>query len=166
MTTPCSVLPVLSIDPSIATLLAAAIAAMVAVAVYVLGQRQASRQRKREACAKALSDALAWLELPYRIRRRPDDSGSTLAGLAGSMHQLQERLLYHQNWLRIEVPDASDAYEALVKAVKDTAEKQIQEAWTMPPASKPENMSVGDLGLASVEAQSQAFADATRRCLS
>ena len=85
------------------SVVAAAIAALVAVLVYFLGQRQASVERKWRGSAEAIADALSWLELPYRIRRT-SDTPETLGALAERVHHLQERLLFHENWLRIEVP--------------------------------------------------------------
>ena len=92
-----------------ATVGAAAIAALVAVTVYLVGQRAVRFDRKRELSGKAIAEALAWLELPYRIRRRVDDAPDTLLGLVDRMHDLQESLLFYRGWLQVELSGSADA---------------------------------------------------------
>lgn len=136
------------LDPSYiaasATVAAAAIAALVAVMVYVLGQRAARRDRKRELCGKAIAEVLAWLELPYRIRRRVDDAPDTLRGLVDRMHELQESLLFYRGWLQVELPQAHEEYVSLVAAVKAAASSAIQEAWQSLPSSEAKEMNIGE----------------------
>lgn len=133
---------------------------------YLLQQRAAALERKRKTAAEAIADALVWLELPYRIRRRLDDQPGTIAALSERIHDLQERLAFHDNWLRIELPRAHARYVALVHAVKDASMKAIQGAWQAPPLSAPGEMNIGSLGLASVEQQVSEFAEEVRRRLS
>lgn len=144
------------LDPSV---VAAALGAFGAVFVYFVGVRLASLERERKACAQAVADALAWLELPYRVCRRVDDSTETLRDLAERIHGLQERLLFDENWLRIEVPGVYDEYGKLVDAVKKCARVPLQEAWAAPGVWEASRMNVGDLGLASVEPEVRAFAE-------
>lgn len=130
-----------------ATILAAATAAIVAVWLHRSGQKENRRDRKREMCARAVADALAWMELPYRIRRRVDDDPATIHELADAAHQLQEALFFHDAWLRFEMPEAGTGYGALVSACKSAVGEAIQEAWTSPPASQPGNMIIGNLSI-------------------
>lgn len=137
------------LDPSYlagaAAILAAAITAVVAILVYTSGQREARRDRKRELCGKAIADALAWMELPHRIRRRVDDDGQTLHQLTGGIHDLQQSLLFYTSWLRVELPEAHEAYEAFVVAIKTATSQHLQDAWQSPPAKTAAGMNVGPL---------------------
>jgi len=128
-------------------ILAAAIAALAAVSLHWSGQREVRRDRKRELCGKAIAEALAWMELPYRIRRRVDDNAETLRGLADRMHQLQESLLFYRGWLEVELPEARDEFASLIAAVKTAAGEAIREAWRNPPSPRPEDMNIGELNI-------------------
>jgi len=131
-------------DPlgSLAIVVAAAVAALGAVVVYVLQVRETARERKRRMCADALADALAWLELPYRVRRRTDDSSEVLAQLAQRAHDLQERLLFHRSWLCMELPGAWQQYDDLVTAIKEATREPLQQAWAHPPVTEPTDMNI------------------------
>ena len=147
------------------SVVAAAIAALVAVLVYFLGQRQATVERKRRASAEAIADALSWLELPYRIRRRTSDTPETLGALAERVHHLQERLLFHDNWLRIEVPQAYPKYQELVRGVKEVALPFIREAWNTAPIDGASSMNVGDLGIRPDPELVEGFSDEVKKQL-
>lgn len=137
------------IDPSYiaaaATVAVGLIAALSAVIVHVLGQRAAARARKRELCGKAIADALAWMELPYRITRRIDNNPDTLHALADRIHQLQESLLFYLSWLRVELPEAHHEYQSLVNAVKGATRAAIRDAWRKQPSIEPEDMNIEEL---------------------
>lgn len=130
-----------------ATIATAAIAALVAIFIHFLGQRKTVRDRKRETCAQALTHALAWMELPYRIRRRVDDNPQTLSALADRAHDLQESLLFHLSWLEVEMPQTYTPYRDLVSAVRSASEAAIVAAWEAAPVSSPAQMNIGDLGI-------------------
>jgi len=144
------------------TVNAAMIAAVISVVVFTLGVRQQALERKRKSCAEALADALSWLEIPYRIRRRPNDSPETLQALANHVHQLQERLLFHQSWLRLELPGVYESYHDLVREVRTAARSPIQDAWVANPIGSAVEMNVGDLGLAPSDEYLTNFATRVR----
>jgi hypothetical protein len=125
----------------------------------------AAQDRKREMCARALGDALAWLELPYRIRRRKDDSPETLALLAGHAHSLQEKLLFHSAWLRIELPSTAPLYDTLVSSLKALCQEPLEQAWRTPPPARPEQMNLGPLLPSPPADQIAAFCQAVRQNL-
>ena len=131
-------------DPSV---IAALIAVAGAVLAYLLGQRQKALERKRTACAQAISDALQWLELPYRIRRRPDDIAETLSSLAERINNLREQLQFHEKWLRIEIPNSAKRYQSLVKVVMATAGPAIEDAWKTCPVKSAGEMNIGPLDI-------------------
>ena len=118
-----------------------------AVLAYLLGQRRISMERKRTLCAEAIADALQWLELPYRIRRRPDNTPQTLTALGDRINDLRERLQFHEKWLRIEIPQSVVSYQRLVGEVIAAAGKEIENAWNASPAQSASNMNLGQLSI-------------------
>ena len=147
------------------SVVATAIAALIAVLVYFLGQRHAAVERKRRASAEAIADALSWLELPFRIRRRTSDNPETLGALAERVHHLQERLLFHENWLRIEVPRAYPKYQKLVRGVKEVVSPFLEEAWNTSPIKGASSMNVGDLGIRLEPGLVEVFSDEVKKQL-
>jgi len=127
--------------------IAASIALFSAVLVYWFQRREDELARKRVACAEAIADAIAWLELPYRVRRRQDNDKGTLDALAERFHKLHERLLFHENWLRIELPTAHPRYTSAVAAARAASVEAIRAAWAAEPVSSSEQMNVGNLGI-------------------
>ncbi len=118
-----------------------------AVLAYLLGQRRTSVERKRTLCAEAIADALKWLELPYRIRRRPDNTPQTLTALGDRINDLRERLQFHEKWLRMEIPQSVVSYQRLVEEVMAAARQEIEDAWTASPAENASDMNIGQLSI-------------------
>ncbi len=136
------------LEPSvIAPLFVGAPAVASAILAYLLGQRRISVERKRTLCAEAIADALQWLELPYRIRRRPDDTSQTLTALGDRINDLRERLQFHEKWLRIEVPQSVESYQRLVGEVRAAAGQEIEDAWNASPAQSASDMNIGQLSI-------------------
>lgn len=148
------------------TLVSIVVAAIAALVAYFLAVRRHELEEQRKECAKAIADAMAWLELPYRIRRRADDLPTTRTALVERMHALQEALYFHENWLRIEMPRSQALYTDLVTKIKDGARQQIQQAWEEHPADAANLMNLGDLGVGRVDEEVEAFAAAVRQDLS
>lgn len=148
---------------------AAVIVAIIAAAVTFLaflGDRyRDALARRRKLAAAALSDALLWLELPYRIRRRVDNDPPTLAALAERMHGLQERQVLHKSWLEVEIPAAHQSYVALLEAVKEQVGTHMRDAWESEPAARPELMNVGQLFEPDITAEVNAYVEATRQAV-
>jgi hypothetical protein len=142
---------------------AAVIAAALAVLAFFLNQRLASLERSRRECADALAEALAWLELPYRIRRRTDDEPETLAGLAERIHHLQERLAFHESWLQVEVPGAYEPYRALVDGIRDGSRDALKQSWEEAPKTEAKDMNIGDVPAPDVRGLREVFCEAARR---
>ena len=137
-----------NLGPSvIAALVVGGSAVISAVLAYLLGQRRTSVERKRTLCAEAIADALKWLELPYRIRRRPDNTPQTLTALGDRINDLRERLQFHEKWLRIEIPQSVTSYQRLVKEVMAAARQEIEDAWTASPAESSSDMNIGQLSI-------------------
>lgn len=148
-----------------AAVIAAIISAALAVLAFFLNQRLASLERCRGACAEALGEALAWLELPYRIRRRTDDKAETLASLAERIHHLQERLAFHESWLQVEVPGAYEPYRTLVRGIRDGSRDALKQSWEETPKTEAKDMNIGDVPAPDVRELREAFCEAARRDL-
>lgn len=69
-----------------------------AAAAYALSRVSDASARRRDGYAEATKELLSWAEYPYRIKRRTDDTPSTLTLLADIGHQHQEALRYRQAW--------------------------------------------------------------------
>ena len=137
-----------NLEPSvIAALVVGASAVLSAVLAYLLGQRRTSVERKRASCAEAIADALHWLELPYRIRRRPDNNLQTLTALGDRINDLRERLQFHEKWLRIEIPRSVASYQRLVREVMAAAGQEMENAWTASPVESASDMNIGQLNI-------------------
>jgi hypothetical protein len=139
------------------------LAALVAAGLgFIFAQRQKQLEMKREACAKALSDALAWLELPYRIRRRSSDDPNTRTVIVDRIHSLQEALIFHDSWLLLTVPSAVNPYRRLVSKVKAVCLEPMRSAWNAPAINSGAQMNIGSLGIQPVVDEVTAFVDAVR----
>lgn len=145
-----------------AAVVAAIIAAGAGVAAFAVGRYVEFLERRRRLASEALSAALLWLEIPYRVRRRTDDSTVTRADLAQRIHDLHERHIFHKSWLQVEIPKAHAPYEALVNAVKRQAGEHIQGAWRSHPIERPEDMNVGLLFEADVSSEIEDYVQAVR----
>lgn len=87
---------------------------------YTLNQRALRRERCSKTFAEALTAVEEYLEMPYRIRRRPaspdirreltDEASSPLA-----------RMAFHHAWLQIEASAVAEPYAALVAAARSEA---------------------------------------------
>jgi hypothetical protein len=90
-----------------------------------------------------LATAIAWGETPYRVARRTSDDPATLQLHVLHIHDLQERIIFHSQWLRVESAEIADAYDSLVKAIKDRTMPHIREAWTRAPLTEGSHMNLG-----------------------
>jgi hypothetical protein len=135
-----------------------------AVASSTLGRWAQATERRREAYASAVKTLVAWLEYPYRIRRRTSDAPEELARLAGLGHDLQEQLRCHQTWIESESRRVASAYRDALAAIGLLVAPACSEAWKTPPVTKAEGMVLGSwgpgsAGVASVVAVQQAITE-------
>jgi hypothetical protein len=153
-------------------------AALVAVAASVcLGFLSAfvtSRENRKQRAATmrtelhdrygtALSLALAWIEVPFRIARRTSDDPATISTLAERVHDLQEQIDHNCRWLAFESPLVGDAYQALVAATKIQVGPHIKSAWRNAPAAAPADQILdGNPFPVQVEDECAAFLAASR----
>lgn len=86
----------------------------------------AKRQQRRATYSEAVRAATAWKELLYRVRRRQKGQAPTIIEL---FHQAQDNLSYYEAWVGAESQYMARSYARLVKAVKQSTETLIREAW-------------------------------------
>lgn len=117
-----------------------------AIATSTLGRWAQTTERRREAYAAAVKTLVAWLEYPYRIRRRTSDTPEELARLAGIGHDLQEELRCHQTWIESESARVAAEYRGALAAIGRLVAPACTEAWRTPPVTTAEGMVLGAWG--------------------
>ena len=139
---------------------------LIAIAAFFVKRRADELARRRELCSKALAAALDWLEVPYRIRRREDESAAARVALADGVHELQQRMTFYQAWLRVELPSLALPYESLCAAVKRATVDATQRVWGSPGVRRDSDMNVGGLDIAEMHDETAAFVRSVRHELS
>jgi hypothetical protein len=98
------------------------VAFLSALALYF----SSKRDRRRALYSEAVQAILGWGEMLYRVRRRDRDQSRELIS---TFHDLQKKLSYYEAWIGSESIFMSRSYGRLIKAVKSSTEKLIQDAW-------------------------------------
>lgn len=127
--------------PLISALGGAAIAAIVAVLLFVVERRSSRSAELREHFSAALADVYRWAEVPYRVRRRTPGHEHDVVAL---IHSLQECLLMHESWLRLESPQVHEAYVRLTSTLRGQCAPVIQQAWESDPLPPGAAMNLGE----------------------
>jgi hypothetical protein len=122
------------------------VAALTAAATLLIARAGDAANRRRDRYAQAIETLVAWIEFPYRVRRRTDDEPATLSALAGLGHDLQERLACHQAWIATECPPVAKIYKQGRGTIGSLVGPALTEAWGLPPVSKAADMNLGDWG--------------------
>jgi hypothetical protein len=122
------------------------VAAITAGATLLLTRASEATDRRRDRYADAVTALVAWVEFPYRVRRRTDDTPSTLAALAARGHDLQERLACHQAWIAAENSDVAAVYKKARRVIARHVGVDLQEAWLTSPTGTAAAMNLGSWG--------------------
>ena len=122
------------------------VAVLTAAFTLLINRLGASADRRRDHYAQAVQTLVAWIEYPYRVRRRTDDSPDTLRALADLGHDLQERLACHQAWIAAEKPATARKYAEVRSALGACVGPAANEAWTLPPVTTPAQMNLNGWG--------------------
>lgn len=122
------------------------------------------RDRRRALYGTAYQDAMAWLEMLYRVRRRANEDADERQ-LVERFHVLQERIDYHRGWLGSESRYLARSYCRLVREIKQQSESPLQKAWRDPGCRPAEPPVIGEPH-PSVEPQSLRFLTDVRLHLS
>jgi hypothetical protein len=125
---------------------AVTIALATAVGSQIISRLSDAADRRRERYSVLVRTLVAWIEFPYRVRRRVDDDPVTLAGLAALGHDLQERLAGDQAWVLSENARVGKTYVEVRRAINEEVGPAISDAWKLPPVSKPSEMVLGIWG--------------------
>jgi hypothetical protein len=118
------------------------IAALGGVVIWSLTQRAGRREGRSKAFAAALASVEAYVEMPYRIRRRPED-GSFRNELTDQISTIQADIAWHQAWLELEAPTVAEPYRVLVRATREQAGAQMRDAWLLDPIRRDTEMNLG-----------------------
>ncbi len=103
---------------------------------YTLNQRAVRRERRSKTFAEALTAVEEYLEMPYRIRRRPD-LPEARRELTDEVSSILARMAFHQAWLQIEASSVAGPYATLVATARAEAGVQMSVAWLQAPPSHP-----------------------------
>ena len=93
-----------------------------------------------------MSTVVAWIEFPYRVRRRTSDDSETLTRLADRAHDLQERMAFDQAWIHTDSARLGQAYSTARNTISQHVAQAICDGWSSGPVTSPEEMVLGDWG--------------------
>ncbi|MFK0154677.1 hypothetical protein ACIQVK_21700 [Streptomyces sp. NPDC090493] len=119
------------------------IAVFGAFLTYALNQRAVRREHQAKTFAEALTAVEEYLEMPYRIRRRPASSDLVRQQLTDEVSGLLARMAFHQAWLQIEASSVAGPYATLVATARAEAGAQMSLAWQQLPIRTDEGMNLG-----------------------
>jgi hypothetical protein len=122
------------------------VSAATALITMIVTRSNNATDRRRDRYAEAITTLVAWVEFPYRVRRRTDDASETLTTLSALGHDIQERLACHQAWIATEHPALARTYANARKVVNDAVAPAVQEAWSSPPVASASEMNLGEWG--------------------
>jgi hypothetical protein len=126
-----------------ATIIAAALAAVVAVIGYTVQRKIARRSERADLYGNAIAAVEAYLEGPYRIRRKTDDRGNWFA-ISSALSDAKTAISHHQALLQMHAPAAvSTAYDAFARAAIIEAGPQMTAAWGRPPIAAETDVPLG-----------------------
>lgn len=125
---------------------AVSIALVTAAGTQFFAHLRDAAERRRNRYVEVVQTLVTWVEFPYRIRRRVDDHQATLAVLAALGHQLQEQLAGDQAWVLTENRRVGATYLEVRRAISADVGPAASEAWSLPAASRPADMVLGDWG--------------------
>lgn len=120
---------VIAIIAVVVTLIGTGVTIWLASKNIVAQQKENRRQERAVAYAEAVRAVEDYLETPYRIRRR-NGSGEHRWQLTESISEIQSRMNFHKDWLRINASaKVYDAYVDFIAAAKTEAGAQMTQAW-------------------------------------
>ncbi len=123
--------------------IAAIVTGVVALVVLAVNQYQARQDARRKDFAEALAAVERYAELPYRIRRRQGSTPEVRGRIAEFIHEVQQDLLFHKSWMRIQAPRVAEVYDFLLRTTREEAGSAMTEAWKTAPISRDEDMPLG-----------------------
>lgn len=129
--------------------------------------RRTNSERHREHFANALAAVTEYWEFPYAIRRRGrGNREAERLRLSSELRVVQQKLAFHQAWLRIESPRVAAMYDCLVTVTRRVAGQEMHQAWKKEPISADAEMNVPGLEMGDYEQSRSAYLDAVETHLS
>ncbi|CAB4365425.1 MAG: hypothetical protein F2681_15030 [Actinobacteria bacterium] len=116
------------------------------VATTLIRQQSEARSRRRDRYAQAVAVLVAWVEYPYRIRRRTSDSPEGLSTLATVGHDLQQELARSRAWVEAEDAVVAEVYRTVVATLGAAIGPACCEAWESPPVATAAGMNLKGWG--------------------
>lgn len=116
-----------------ATIIAAALAAVIAVIGYTVQRKITRRSERADLYGNAIGAVEAYLEGPYRIRRKTDDPANWFA-ISSALSDAKTTISHHQALLQMHTPaEVSTAYDEFAGAAIVEAGSQMTAAWGKSP---------------------------------
>lgn len=130
-----------------ATILAATLAALIAAAVATIGysiQRKISRRSERaDLYGNSIGAVEAYLEGPYRIRRKTEDPNNWFA-ISSSLSDAKTMISHQQALIELHAPsEVAQAYQAFVRAAIREVGPHMTSAWQTVPLMRPSDVPLG-----------------------
>jgi hypothetical protein len=118
---------------------------VVPFALYLLQnayQNYRSRlDRRRQLYAEAFSACMEYKEFVFVIYRRgKSDPEAERLRISEALRDVQKRMGYHQAWLETESDKVAEAYDMLVRRLRNVAGSEMKAMWRNPPITKDEQM--------------------------
>lgn len=127
----------------IAAVAAAVIAALIAVIGYSVQRKITRRSERADLYGNAIGAVEAYLEGPYRIRRKINDSSNWFA-LSSGLSDAKTAMSHHRALLEMHAPDdVTSAYKEFVFAAIGEAGPQMTAAWNANPMTSHRDVPLG-----------------------
>ena len=117
-------------------LVVAVVAAMAALVGYLLNGAAGRRAERMRRYADALDAVERYRQLPYTLRRRHNETAEIRDEVARMIADVQVALAFHRRWLRLDVDELGDAYDALVDKIQLRNKSYRKDALATPAASR------------------------------
>ena len=114
----------------------AVVAAMTALVGYLLNGAAGRRAERMRRYADALDAVERYRQLPYTFRRRHNETAEIRDEMARMIADVQVALAFHRRWLRLDVDELVDAYDALVDKIQLRNKSYRKDALATPAASR------------------------------
>ena len=126
-----------------AVIIGAVIAAAIAVIGYANQRKIVRRSERADLYGNAIGAVEAYLEGPYRIRRKTENADNWFA-LSSALSDVKTAISHHEALLEMHAPpDVVNAFKEFSTAAIREAGTQMTAAWGATVASAPTEMSMG-----------------------
>ncbi len=138
----------------------------VAVVAALAAWFTARVSERRRLYAEAISAALLWVELLYRVRRRGSDNEEVCRSIVDRFHDTQEKITFYEAWVGSENEAMRLSYKNFTDGVKAATGELIREAWDDNPRPLPGEGTEDDLHPERIDQITEVFLNDVRARLS